>query len=70
MKEKEKENNKEDNWWAKMRKKTRLMLKLNRRKLEIMASEENKSKWKMGVKQVEKEREGGGGGGNKRGKRL
>lgn len=69
MKEKEKENNKEDNWWAKMRKKTRLMLKLNRRKLEIMASEENKSKWKMGVKQVEKEREGGGGG-NKRGKRL
>lgn len=70
MKEKEKENNKEDNWWAKMRKKTRLMLKLNRRKLEIMASEENKSKWKMGVKQVEKEREGGGGWGNKRGKRL
>lgn len=68
MKEKEKENNKEDNWWAKMRKKTRLMLKLNRRKLEIMASEENKSKWKMGVKQVEKEREGGWG--NKRGKRL
>lgn len=43
MKEKEKENNRENNCWGKRKKKTRLILKLRRRKLEIMASEENKS---------------------------